>query len=573
MTFADYAYVHPDVEAVTAQFEGLLAEFAGADAGAQVDLVRAAGKLRARWSTQQSLCHIRHTIDTTDAFYEAENAFFDAANPTFEALENRFREAVIASPHRAAIAEAYGRQFIRRTEVSRRSFDASTLGELAEENRLASAYTKVKARAEIAFRGRTYNLSSIHPLTIDRERAVRAGAARAVWAFYAEREAELGELFGKLVDVRTRIARAMGRDDFVALAYDRMGRTDYGPEQVARFRDGIRRHVVPLATELYERQRARLGLDALHFHDEGIGFPEGNPAPQGSPEDTVAAASDLYAELSEETAAFFTLMRERELMDLVARDGKATGGYCTYLHQHCVPFIFSNFNGTSGDVDVLTHELGHAFQMYESRRQPVMEYILPTYEACEIHSMSMEFFAYPWMESFFGDDAERYRAHHLETAVKYLPYIAAVDEFQHEVYARPGLDHAGRLAVWRRLEATYLPHRRYGHGLDLPARGGVWVRQSHIFQVPFYYIDYALAQVCALQFLRRDRDNHREAWGDYLALCRAGGSESFLDLVDLAHLRSPFDEGALADLATQLRPLLGLADVGAGATKLLAARS
>ena len=557
MTFSEYAYERPDLEALTAQFEDLLVAFDGADAEAQVELVRAIKRLRAGFSTQQSLCHIRHTADVTDAFYEAENAYFDEVGPQFEALVNRFGQALVDSPHRAAISAAFGPQFIRRTEVGLRAFDPATVEELAEENRLASAYTKLKARAAIEFRGDVYNLSSLQPLLESPDRGTRAGASAARWAFYAEHEGEIAGLYDALVAQRTAVARAMGHDDFVALGYDRMGRTDYGPHEVSQFRAQVREHIVPLATALFERQRERLGLDELRYYDEALQYPDGNPRPEGTPDDTVAAAAELYAELSPETDAFYAMMRDKGLMDLVARDGKATGGYCTYLYQHCVPFVFSNFNGTSGDIDVLTHELGHAFQMYESRRQPVLEYILPTYEACEIHSMSMEFFAYPWMEGFFGGGADRYRAAHLESAVKYLPYIACVDEFQHRVYEQPDLSPDARLGVWRELEAVYLPHRRYA-GESLLERGGLWLRQSHVFQMPFYYIDYALAQVCAFQFWSRDRANHRDAWGDYLKLCKAGGSRSFLELVELAGLRSPFAARTVQDVALALRDYLGL---------------
>lgn len=560
MTFSDYEYTRPDLEAVAAQFEELLEAFAGGDAEQQVELISAIKKIRSRFATEQSLCHIRHTADTRDEFYEAENAFFDEAAPRFEALVNRFNAALAASPHRAAITEAFGPQFLRRIEVALRAFDPATLDRLTRENKLASAYTKLKARAQIEYDGTTYNLSSLQPLLIDPDREVRAGASAARWAFFAEHRGELDRLYDDLVAERTAIARDMGHADFVALGYDRMGRTDYGPREVARFRAQVRDHVVPLATELYARQVRRLGLDRLTFVDEGLDFPEGNPKPIGDHNDTLAAAGELYGELSKETDAFFQMMRDRELMDLRARDGKATGGYCTYLYRHCLPFVFANFNGTAADVDVLTHELGHAFQMYESRRQPVMEYILPTYEACEIHSMGMEFFAHPWMEGFFGRDggADRYRLAHAETAVKYLPYICCVDEFQHRVYAEPDLTPGERRGVWRELEATYLPHRDYD-GESFLESGGLWQRQSHVYQVPFYYIDYALAQVCAFQLWGRDRRNHREAWADYLRLCRAGGSGSFLELVELGNLASPFAPGTLATVVADLREVL-LAD-------------
>jgi len=552
MTFSEYAYKRPDIEALSEQFEELLRDFDNADAETQVELVRAIKRLRSVFSTQHSLCHIRHTIDTTDDFYEKENAWFDEVTPTFEALVNRFNRALVDTPHRDAIVAAFGPQFVRRTEISLRSFDPATIDLLAKENQLASAYMKIKAQAAIEFRGETYNLSSIQPLLLDPDSETRRAAAEAKWSFLEAAEPEMSRIYDELVALRTEIAQTMGHDDFVSLGYDRMARTDYGAREVAEFRRQVREDIVPLATELYERQRKRLGLDKLTFFDEGLNYPQGNPTPKGTPEDTVAAATELYAELSPETDAFFKLMRERELMDLVARDGKATGGYCTYLYHHCVPFIFSNFNGTSGDVDVLTHELGHAFQMYESRRQPVMEYILPTYEACEIHSMSMEFFAYPWMEGFFGKDADRYREAHLESAVKYLPYITAIDEFQHRMYAEPELTPAARMEVWSELEGIYLPHRGYD-GHDFLERGGLWLRQSHVFQMPFYYIDYALAQVCAFQFWERDQQSHKSAWRDYLRLCKAGGSESFLDLVQLANLQSPFATGTVREVVKSLR--------------------
>ena len=557
MQFADIPYERPNLEELRQQFEELIQALPDADAAAQIELIRAGKKLRSRFMTQQSLCHIRHTSNTKDPFYEEENAFFDEAGPEFDGLVHRFFESLIQSPHREEISGFFGPQFMRRVEVSLRSFDPSTIAQLGEENQLASTYTKIKAQASISFKGKKYNLSSIEPLMLDKDRSVRKAASAAYWQFFADHEEELSTLFAKLVGLRTEIARQMGMDNYVELGYDRMSRTDYTAADISAFRDQIRKHIVPLAGELYERQRERLGIEELYLYDEGLFFPQGNARPKGTPEDTLAAAEELYNELSPETAAFFEMMRERQLMDLVARDAKATGGYCTYLYKYCVPFIFSNFNGTSGDIDVLTHELGHAFQMYESRNQPIIEYILPTYEACEIHSMSMEFFAYPWMEAFFGEQADQYRTQHLESAIRYLPYIALVDHFQQSVYEQPELDAAGRMELWSQLESQYMPFRKYDDN-DLLSRGGFWLKQSHIFQVPFYYIDYALAQVCAFQFWQRDLINHRDAWGDYLKLCKAGGSASFLELVEVAHLESPFAPGVVANLAKNLRQYLKL---------------
>jgi M3 family oligoendopeptidase len=361
------------------------------------------------------------------------------------------------------------------------------------------------------------------------------------------------------VRARHRIARTLGYDNFVPVGYARMRRSDYTPDMVANFRRQVRELIVPLASELYERQRRHLGIEQLCYYDEDYKFPSGNPKPVGAPDEIVENAGRMYRELSPETDVFFRHMLDAQLMDLVNRDGKATGGYCTYMQTFEAPFIFSNFNGTSGDIDVLTHEAGHAFQVWSSRHFDFDEYHWPTSDAAEIHSMSMEFFTWPWMPLFFGADTDKYYFMHLSNAIKFLPYGVAVDEFQHIIYENPDLTPSERNAMWRNLEKTYLPHRNYD-GNTFLENGGFWQKQNHIFNSPFYYIDYTLAQICAFQFWKKDHENHTEAWADYLQLCQAGGSHSFLDLVKLANLRSPFDDGCVASVVGEIRKYLDAVD-------------
>jgi M3 family oligoendopeptidase len=344
------------------------------------------------------------------------------------------------------------------------------------------------------------------------------------------------------------MASKLGFDSFVELGYARMLRTDYDAQDVANYRAAILTHIVPLTQQLYAEQAKRLGLDQLAHYDTGLLFPNGNARPQGNPEWIVGQASTMYQELSPETDAFFQFMQQHQLMDLISRDGKATGGYCTYIPDYRAPFIFSNFNGTNADIDVLTHEAGHAFQVYSSRDFETSEYNWPTYEACEIHSMSMEFFTWPWMKLFFGSEVDRYHYGHLASALYFLPYGVAVDEFQHYVYENPDDSPAQRNAAWRAIERKYLPHRDYSDQPFLEA-GGFWQKQTHIFGMPFYYIDYTLAQVCAFQFWLRNQDDHQQAWADYVRLCQAGGSKAFLQLVDLAGLDSPFAAGTVERVA------------------------
>ena len=548
MTFSEFPYERPDMARLKADFAIALQGFQKASTmdDAQVAFTEIY-RLRAEFQTMYNIAYIRHSGDTRDSFYEAENSFFDEQLPVFEELKTDFYRSLLDSTWRPQLEATYGKQLFAIAELSLRTFHPDAIEDLQEENRLASSYNKLKAKAQVEFEGKTYNLSSIQPLEEDRDRIKRAAAATAKWNWLASQQEEMEGIFDQLVKVRHRIAQKLGFENFVDLGYARMLRTDYNAENVAYYREQIRQHIVPLAAQLYRQQAERLGLDQLHYYDEQMLFRDGNPQPQGQPDWIVERAAEMYAELSPETDTFFRFMQERDLMDLVSRDGKSTGGYCTYVPQHRAPFIFSNFNGTSGDIDVLTHEAGHAFQVYSSRDLSIAEYNWPTYEACEIHSMSMEFFTWPWMAKFFQEAVEQYRFGHLSSAIYFLPYGVAVDEFQHYAYAHPEASPTERNQAWKDIEAKYLPQRNYAGHAFLEA-GGFWQKQTHIFAMPFYYIDYTLAQICAFQFWLKDQDDHETAWGDYVRLCKAGGSSSFLDLVELAGLESPFAPGCVERL-------------------------
>lgn len=556
MKFEDFTYVRPEMDDFTSRFEVLLDQFENASSfSAQNEAFSEINKMRTHFFSMHNICYIRHTIDTKDEFYEKENNFFDEQMPNFEALNTRFYRSLLESTFRKELEKKWGNQLFVIAELSLKTFRPAILEDLQEENRLSSEYIKLKAGAAIEFRGKEYNLSSIQIPETDTDRETRKEASKAKWAFFSKRSERFDQLFDQLVSVRHRIARKLGFKNFVELAYARMVRSDYNAEMVAEFRRQVQQDIVPMATKLYQRQTKRLGLDALKFYDEDFRFPTGNPKPKGEPDWIVNEAKEMYEELSSETGEFFRFMQGKGLMDLINRPGKATGGYCTYIGAYKAPYIFSNFNGTSGDIDVLTHEAGHAFQMYSSRDIGINEYNWPTYEACEIHSMSMEFFTWPWMARFFKEDTEKYRFAHLANAICFLPYGVAVDEFQHEVYEKPDMSPEERHACWKKIEQKYLPHRDYD-GLPFLEKGGFWQKQSHIFASPFYYIDYTLAQICAFQFWVRNRQDHESAWQDYLKLCKAGGSRSFLELVKLAGLESPFRPGCLQQVMQPIRAWL-----------------
>ncbi|MBP6826202.1 MAG: M3 family oligoendopeptidase [Saprospiraceae bacterium] len=560
MTFEYFPYTRPDMADVSQRFEKQLVRFQSAESPAvQSRTLSRLNSVREEFWTMYNLCYVRHTSDTADEFYEKENDYFDENLPAFEELNNRFYKALLASPFREILEQKFGKQLFTLAELSLKTFKPAILEDLQQENVLSSDYTKIKAQAKVEFDGVSYNLSNIHPLEITDDRDVRRRSAEAKWQFFADQAENIEAIFDKMVKVRHRIARELGYRNFVEVGYARMRRSDYTPEMVANFRRQVRELLVPLASANYEKQRKRLGISQLKYYDEEYKFPTGNPKPIGTPEEIVANAARMYRELSPDTDRFFRHMQESRLMDLVNRDDKAPVGYCTYMSKFDAPFIFSNFNGTSGDIDVLTHEAGHAFQVWSSSRFPFDEYHWPTSDAAEIHSMSMEFFTWPWMRLFFGADTEKYYYMHLGGAIQFLPYGVAVDEFQHIIYENPDMTPAERNTAWRNLEKIYLPHRDYDGNAHLEA-GRFWQKQSHIFNSPFYYIDYTLAQICAFQFWTKDRKNHARAWGDYARLCKAGGSKSFLELVKLAKLRSPFDDGCVESVVGEIRHYLDSVD-------------
>lgn len=560
MKFSQIKYERPDLDQLAGQFNALMETFRQtAAAKAQMEVIDEIYRLRSHFETMSNVASIRHTIDTSDPFFEAEQEYFDNSYPIYLDLVSAFYKALINSPCRGELESRYGKQLFDIASVTLQSFSPAIISDLQRENELTTEYTKLIASAEIEFDGKKLNLSGMVPYKLSTDRAIRKAAHERTDEFYAANAQALDRIFDELVKVRHTIAGKLGFKNFVSVGYLRMCRTDYDATMVRAFRKMVEENVVPLVSQLKERQRRRLGLEQLLYFDEPLDFNSGNATPQGTPEWIVQHAKHMYDELSPETGEFFSYMIENELMDLVNKPNKAGGGYCTFLSETRSPFIFSNFNGTSGDIDVLTHEAGHAFQTYCSRHLGLEEYYFPTSEAAEIHSMSMEFLTWPWMNLFFDGQTDKYKFAHLSHSLIFLPYGVAVDEFQHHIYEHPGLTPKERNAYWRSLEKKYLPHRVYEHN-DFLEEGGFWQRQAHIYKHPFYYIDYTLAQLCAFQFWVKATTDRKAAMDDYIRLCKAGGSKSFLQLVAEAGLQSPFDANAATATIASVNNWLTAAD-------------
>lgn len=560
MKFQDYTYSRPNLADIEPKFTAALTKFKEATSAAeQNEVMKEINEIRNDIGTMYNLCYIRHSVDTNDEFYKAEQDYMDELIPEVEGFQSQYYEALVNSKFRKELEEQWGKQLFAIAELQMKTFSPEIVPLLQKENKLSSEYTKLVAAAKIMFDGEEKTLAQLGSYKESTDRNIRKQANEAYFGYFIEHEEKFDQIYDELVKVRTEIAQKLGYKNFVELGYYRMTRTDYNAEMVAKFRDQVKDFIVPIAIKLRERQAKRIGVEQLKYYDEPFNFLTGNATPKGSPEWIIENGTKMYQELSKETDEFFTYMLENDLMDLVAKKGKAGGGYCTYIENYKSPFIFSNFNGTSGDIDVLTHEAGHAFQVFSSRHLEIPEYNWPTTEACEIHSMSMEFFTWPWMELFFKEDADKYKFAHLSSGLEFLPYGVSVDEFQHWVYENPTATPLERKQAWREIEKKYLPHRDYD-GNEYLEKGGFWQRQPHIYNSPFYYIDYTLAQICAFQFWKASREDQKQAWENYLELCKLGGQYSFTELVKAAKLISPFEDGCVESVVGVIENWLNSVD-------------
>ncbi|MDR0937000.1 MAG: M3 family oligoendopeptidase [Oscillospiraceae bacterium] len=547
MKFSQMPYSRPDYDATEAELRSLLAEFessrtAGEAAAAYLAIDRAGE----RFSTAYSLAYIRHTLDTRDKFYAAEQEYFDEVNPRLQEVTQEITAALLASPFRAELTDAWGDVMFRNAEITLKTFTPEIIGDLQEENRLTTEYGKLLASAQIEFDGKTLTLAQLAPYYQNTDRAIRKAAFQARSDWFLPHAERLDSLFDELVQLRTSMARKLGYENYIELGYYNMTRNCYDSSDIAKLRDAIVKYAVPISETLKKAQAERLGIDKVTLYDDALIFPEGNAAPKGSPDEIFAGGKQMYHDLSDDTAGFIDFMLENELFDVLTRPGKSGGGYCATIEEYKAPFIFANFNGTADDIDVLTHEAGHAFAAYLARDIEPSNLRNPTYETAEVHSMSMEFFTWPYMKLFF-ENPDKYRYQHLASALTFLPYGTMVDEFQHIVYGSPSLTPKERNEVWKNLESKYRPYLDYD--FTFFGEGRRWQAQAHIYERPFYYIDYVLAQTAALEFWALDQTDHKAAWEKYRTFTDKAGTRTFTELIAAAGLDSPFDGDALKAIA------------------------
>ena len=556
MKCSEMPYNRIDMDEVKAFFEKLIADSKNAKSGEeQFELHKKYYEFMSEIHTNRILGTFRHDCDTSDEFYTKENDYLDEIMPLISNLENDYSKVLYESPYRDYLESKISKVAFKNIELANKSIDEKILPLMQEENALVSRYDKIIASAKIPFDGEEYNLSLLRKFLTSDDRETRKRAWKAYSDYFTSVTGEIDEIFDKLVKNRTKQAKELGYDNFVELGYNRMNRNAYRRAEVENFRKQVKESFVPFVCEIQEMRRKQIGVDALKYYDNEVYYVNGNPAPTGTPEEILKSGQEMYRELSPETAEFFDFMTENELFDVLGRKTKKQGGYMDFLPKYKAPIIFANFNGTSGDVDVITHECGHAFQGYVTRDDEIKEHNDLTMETAEIHSMSMEYFTYQWMEKFFGDRADEYRKMHFMDAITFVPYGCMVDEFQHIIYDKPELTPAERKAVWADLEKQYRPWLDYEDN-EFFTTGGWWQKQGHIFWDPFYYIDYVLASVVAMEFkVWMDKD-FKDAWNHYLQLCKLSVKDFYENELKEVGLDSPFADGTIKGLVDSLKQKL-----------------
>jgi len=506
-------------------------------------------------STAISMSYIKFTLNTEDDFFVTEKEYYDEIMPKIQDIDLKFKLALYNSKFKDDLKKELKDLLFLNIEISMKAFDSKIIPHMQEENRLVNEYDKLLASAQIEFDGKTLNLSQLGKYKQNTDREIRKAAYEAEAGFYLKNGEKLDSLYDELVKIRTTMAKELGYENFVELGYYRMMRNCYTKQDVQKFRDYVKKYIVPIAMDIKNEQKERINVDKFMLYDDPLEFLSGNAVPKGEPEKIFLQGKKMYSELSSETEEFMNFMLENELFDVISRKGKAVGGYSTSLPDFKAPFVFANFNGTSGDIDVLTHEAGHAFASYLARDFKISDYRSPTLESCEIHSMSMEFFTWPWMNLFFEEQSDKYKYAHLSGALTFIPYGTIVDYFQHIVYEKPQMTPDERKQVWKDLQKEFMPYLNTD-GMPFFEDGRYWQRQHHIYSSPFYYIDYCLAQTVALEYWAESQIDYKASWNKYITMTKRGGTDTFTGLVKSAGLESPFEEEALKKVAKIAREWL-----------------
>lgn len=557
MKISEIKYVRPDKEQVLAHLADIRQRMENAQTLEDFYAVHDEYKAYSEdLGTNMRIAFIRFTQDTRNEFYAAEQDYLDEIEPEISVANAKIANCYLTSKFRKQLEERFPAVMFKNLQMAVDAADPRIVEDRVEENKVTTSYTKLMSSIIIDFEGEKLTMAGIGKYFTSPDRDLRKRAVYAWGQAIEDNKEQLDEIYDKLVKIRTRMGRKLGYDGFAPLGYLQMQRNCYTKEDIARFRENVLKYLVPLASKIRNKVGKELGIDKQYYYDNSI-FTAEEPKPIGTPQEMFDNASKMYNEMSEETGKLFDTMRESECFDVMSREGKWGGGYCEGLPKYKLPFILANWNGSAGDVDVLTHEFGHALEFYKSFFIESEFLSSISMETAEVHSMSMEFLAYPWIDLFFGDKTPEYKFYHIGGAVTFIPYGTIVDWFQQSCYDNPDMTPAERNEMYNKMEKQFLPHMTT-EGIPALQDGRRWQRQAHIFESPFYYIDYCFAQFTALQFLALSQEDYKGAFAKYIKFLNFGGTKPFTELLSECGLLSPFEEESFKLVVASCEKILGL---------------
>ena len=511
------------------------------------------GELGAAIEEEASKRHIAMTCHTDNA--DAEKAFLhfvEHIEPQLKPRQFTLAELYLAHPLRSQLPARRYEVFDRDTKVRVELYREENVSLETEEAILGQQYQKLAGSLTVNFRGEEKTLTQMGRYLEEPERSLRQEAWELVAARRLQEADKFEDQFEQMLKLREQIARQTGFPNYLEYAFRRLGRFDYTPADCVKFHDAIDSEIMPAVRELQVQRRRQLGLERLRPWDLAVD-PENRP-PLRPFEDVgqmVARAQKIFDHLDGGLAGGFQTMQDLRLLDLANRKGKAPGGYQSTLSESRLPFIFMNAVGVQRDVETMLHEAGHAFHALATRGEELHAYRSAPIEFCEVASMSMELLGNEFLEEFYtAPEAKRARRTHLEGIIGFFPWMATVDAFQHWIYSHPGHPRAERTAAWLALMD------RFGGDVDWSgceaARANLWHRQLHIFLNPFYYVEYGIAQLGALQVWANSHRDKARALADYQAGLALGGSRPLPELFAAAGCRFDFS-------AQTVKPLVQLA--------------
>ena len=502
-----------------------------------------------------TLSYIHSSLDSSDSFWQEALQKESKGNAMLDTTP--LLKAILENKYFSSLEEKYGP--VLRDKLNKSiSTGSKAQNERAEEGDLVSKYQREKAMVRINYKGKELSEGEVIPLFESPIREERIQSRKAVAKAFLEKKELFGSMLERLISLRDTIAKENGFSNYLEYMDINYSRIGYGEKEMDAFVSEVKEYVVPVLSHIFEETRKRLGLEEMTVADISLMFVDGNAKPSGGADVLKEAAKKMYKALSPEMEAFFTGMLDSHSIDVDFSPNKVSGmGFCTDLKKGMYPFVFGNLDGTSWDVTVFTHEVGHAWQSYASDQNLDLTLFreMPL-DAVEIPSKTMELFSYPFAEEFFGKDGDKFRFAHFRNAVKEIVAYTSVHELNTWIYTHVGASFDEINEKWMEIQSSYYPNVSYGEMEEEEKKGAGLLRNMGIFMFPRYLISYVFSEMCAIDLFMEYLKDKDKALDSYNRLCRVGGSKSYPEILSAAGLEPSYKKGRVKYVMEKVKAYL-----------------